>query len=185
MRAVRSAPVARAVVPLLAASLLLVTGIFSGPAQASGLRTGAVEARMCREILVDLNAIRARHGLAPLRLNNELEAAAGQHTTEMLRRGYFSHSSANGAPYWKRIMGFYPVLPGVDWSVGENLLWTPGDVAALRAVELWMGSPEHRRNILAPDWRQIGIAVAIRGDAPGVFEGRPVTVLATDFGSRG
>jgi uncharacterized protein YkwD len=80
-------------------------------------------------------------------------------------------------------MGYYPELGG-DWSVGENLLWTPGDVAAARAVSVWMGSTEHRENILKPGWRQIGIAVASRPDAPGVFRDLSVTVFATDFGAR-
>jgi uncharacterized protein YkwD len=135
-------------------------------------------------ILADLNRIRQRHGLAPLSLSPELTAAARVHSDEMLARGYFSHSSFDGTVYWRRIKAFYPLVPGDTWAAGENLLWTHGTVVAGQAVAAWMGSPEHRHNILMPIWRQIGIAVRHDPDAPGVFRNRRVTVLTTDFGVR-
>jgi uncharacterized protein YkwD len=47
-----------------------------------------------------------------------------------------------------------------------------------------MKSPGHRKNILTPGWREIGIsAVAVRS-APGVFGGRDVVIVTTDFGTR-
>ena len=70
------------------------------------------------------------------------------------------------------------------WSVGENLLWSSGTLTAPVALNLWMKSPGHRKNILTPAWREIGIsAVAVRS-APGVFGGRDVVIITTDFGIR-
>jgi uncharacterized protein YkwD len=48
----------------------------------------------------------------------------------------------------------------------------------------WMASPEHRANILFAGWRQIGIAAVSSPDAPGTYNGMPVTVITTDFGVR-
>jgi uncharacterized protein YkwD len=135
-------------------------------------------------ILMDLNQIRRSHGLAPLTFSRALTAAASQHSSEMLALGYFAHNSYDGLTYWRRIEGFYPLIPGADWAVGENLLWTPGDIDARAAVTAWMKSPEHRQNILLPKWRQIGIGIGHETDAPGVYADLTVTVMTTDFGVR-
>ena len=136
------------------------------------------------DVLVQLNQIRVAHGLVPLELNRSLSAAAGQHTTEMLRDGYFAHNSADGSAFWKRIERYYPSAQYHVWSVGENLLWSSGGLDANAALALWMASPEHRANILSPTWREIGISALAENDAPGAFGGNSVTLVATDFGAR-
>jgi hypothetical protein len=35
-----------------------------------------------------------------------------------------------------------------------------------------------------PRWREIGVAAVHEPDAPGVYEGREVTIVTTDFGVR-
>jgi uncharacterized protein YkwD len=47
-----------------------------------------------------------------------------------------------------------------------------------------MNSPEHRANILAARWRQIGISAVHLQAAPGSYRGREVTIITTDFGVR-
>ena len=54
-------------------------------------------------------------------------------------------------------LDWYPLAGYRSWSVGENLLWSSPGVDPARALDLWMGSPEHRANILNPRWREIGI----------------------------
>ena len=176
------APAARALVSLM--GLLVLAAALTATGQPA--RTGqATQARALRqEVLVALNAVRVGHGLAPLRLSRQLDAAAGAHSDQMLTDGYFAHRSADGSSYWRRIEGFYPILPGEGWAVGENLLWSPGSLSGSRAVALWMTSPEHRENILSPLWRQVGIGIRVGSSAPGVFEHLPVIVLTADFGVR-
>jgi uncharacterized protein YkwD len=135
-------------------------------------------------VLLQLNEVRAEHGLAPLRLNVALTAAANQHCTEMVADGYFDHPSADGLPITGRIRHYYRAARFRYWSVGENLLWTIGNPGAVRVVDMWMSSPEHRANLLSPAWRDIGISVVSAADAPGVFANHNVTVIATDFGVR-
>jgi uncharacterized protein YkwD len=136
-------------------------------------------------VLVQLNEIRQQHGLVPLRLNPALSAAAAGHSSEMLADGYFAHDSESGAPFWKRMTAYVSSAPDGSWSVGENLLWSSPEVDAAKALQLWMASPEHRRNILSPQWREIGIAAIHADSAPGTYGGQPVTVITTDFGVRG
>lgn len=128
-------------------------------------------------VLAQLNVTRRSHGLAPLRPSPRLAAAARAHSSEMVGAGYFSHDSFDGSVFWKRIRRYFGA-----GAVGENLLWAEPTVGARRAVAMWMASPEHRANILDPDWRVIGISAVHANAAPGYFGGREVTVVTTDFG---
>ena len=125
-----------------------------------------------------------QHHLRPLRLSPGLSRAALAHTQDMVDKGYFEHNSANGQPFWKRILTYYSHTNFNFWSVGENMLWTSGQATSGQSMKLWMASPEHRANILNPAWRQIGIAAVNSPSAPGTYGGRDVTVVTTDFGAR-
>ncbi len=138
---------------------------------------------LARRILVLLNRVRVEHGLVPLELDSSLTHAAAQHTSEMLRDGYFGHDSADGAAFSTRLTA-YTRASASRWSVAENLLWASGPLDAERALDMWMGSPEHRANILAPRWRQVGIAVIRADRAPGAYGDHGATVVTTDFGAR-
>ena len=102
----------------------------------------------------------------------------------MARVGYFSHDSANGAAFWRRVERFYGSNGRRYWSVGENLLWSSPDIDAQGALKMWMGSPEHRANLLKPEWREIGLSAVHVPSAPGAFNGLEVTIVTADFGVR-
>ena len=57
-------------------------------------------------------------------------------------------------------------------------------MGAAGALKLWIASPPHLKNLLAPEWRQLGVSAVRVVHAPGVFKGRTVTVITTDFGVR-
>lgn len=135
-------------------------------------------------VLGELNRIRAQHGLQPVRISARLTAASKQHSREMGAAGYFEHSSHDGTAFWKRINHWYGSSGYGYWSVGENLLWSSPDVDPAGALQLWMNSPEHRANILAPRWREIGISAVHFAQAPGAYKGLEVTIITTDFGIR-
>jgi uncharacterized protein YkwD len=180
---------ARRLGSVLAVAAVVATSVVfvPSPATASGENRAAAKAQapaVDHGVLVDLNRIRAEHGLKPLALSPSLSAAAMVHTQQMVAEGYFAHNSANGQPFWKRIQGFYPQGDFGYWSVGENLFWTTGTATAAAGMKAWMASPEHRANILDPAWRQIGIATVSSGAAPGTFGGMAVTLITTDFGVR-
>lgn len=173
---------ARAVRFLFAGAVLLACAVVAAPAGATsaGLQPTSLELG----VLASLNEVRTEHGLNPLRLSSELSAAARQHSSEMARLGYFSHSSADGSLFWRRIGRYYPVGHFQRWSVGENLVWNSPGLDAAGAVDAWMQSPEHRENVLTPSWREIGISAVRAAAAPGVFGGRGITIITTDFGLR-
>jgi uncharacterized protein YkwD len=136
------------------------------------------------QLLGQINRVRAQRGLRPFRLSSGLTAAANQHSSSMAAKGYFSHSSANGTSFWKRIAVFYGYRGYSNWSVGENLLWSSPDVGAPAALRMWMTSAEHRANLLNREWREIGLAAVHAATAPGIYGGDEVTVVTADFGLR-
>jgi uncharacterized protein YkwD len=150
-----------------------------GPASAAS-GVSALEAA----VLANVNAIRAQHGLRGLKLSNRLSAAADQQSEAMGAKGFFSHNSADGSAFWKRIRKYYPDRNYRYWAVGENLLWSSPDVDASQALDMWMKSPEHRANLLNKSWREIGLSAIHVEAAPGAFEGLDVTIVTADFGVR-
>ena len=177
LRWARNAIVACAAVAALVVVVAPVASSASSRPRASlsALETG---------VLQQLNAIRAQHGLVALKLSSDLTASAAQHSAEMGADGYFEHNSVDGTPFWKRIQHWYASNGYGYWSVGENLLWSSPDVDPKGALTLWMNSPEHRANILAPRWREIGISAAHLAQAGGAYQNLPVTIITTDFGVR-
>jgi uncharacterized protein YkwD len=171
-----------------AARLLLATlGVAAVLTPAAGAAEGHSRVALSpleSGVLVDINAFRQAHDLEPLRVNPSLNAAARQHTQQMAEDGYFAHDSADGSAFWKRIRAFYPSTRWSVWSVGENLLWSSPDVSPAKALQLWLASPEHRANLMNPQWREIGVAAVHENSAPGIYGGRKVTIVTTDFGVR-
>jgi uncharacterized protein YkwD len=158
--------------------------VVASPAGATSERPATALSSLEQGVLADVNALRRQHGLAPLRVSSSLSAAAKQHSSEMAARGYFSHDSANGSSFDRRIARYYPMGGSRYWSVGENLLWSSPDVDAGGALDMWWNSPEHRKNMLTARWREIGLSAVHVPAAPGTYGGREVTIVTTDFGVR-
>lgn len=136
------------------------------------------------QVLSAVNRFRAAHGLVALRESGGLDRSARQHSLEMGRRGYFAHSSADGTSFWRRIQHSYPQKGSSYWSVGENLVWRSSSLSAVRAMNMWIASPPHLKNLLTPQWRQIGISAVRVAHASGVFGASAVIIVTTDFGVR-
>jgi uncharacterized protein YkwD len=154
------------------------------PAATTGRQPTRVASALEQDVLANVNLFRHQHGLGALRLSSKLEAAARLHSTEMAQRGYFSHDSANGTSFDKRIARFYSLGGKRYWSVGENLLWSSPDVTASGALDMWLNSPEHKKILLTGRWREIGLSAVHTQSAPGTYGGREVTIVTADFGVR-
>ena len=174
-----------ATVFLLMIVAVALTGLSTPGAAAAAGQTGvAADTALEQSLLVELNKIRTARGLRPLASSPGLSRAADAHATSMAARGFFSHDSADGTPFSRRIARFFPVGQARSWVVGENIRYQAQSAGARAAVAGWMASPGHRANILAKDYRLIGISAVRVSPAPGVFGGLDVTILVTDFGAR-
>ena len=164
----RTAPVGRAVapdLPPLLGRLGLDLTVVAPPPQAPtspgrgergvqfppGLAT-EVDPTSELRMLELLNAERAASGLATLTMDDRLRAVARGHSEEMFRLSYFAHESpVSGTPFDRLRAG------GVRFgAAGENLAYAPNVEAAHRGL---MNSPDHRKNILTPAFRRVGIGV--------------------------
>ena len=168
--------------------MLLVLGVATaGQASAAGTTPATTEQlRTLDQALLDrLNELRAEHGLRPLVLSGGLQQAAAFQSRSMLNGGFFAHDAPNGPTFSSRLKRFYGPMAGRGgWSAGENLLYTSGGLDANQAIEAWMGSPGHRKNMLDPSWREVGIAAMRTSSAGGVYGGGPTSVVTMDFGVR-
>jgi uncharacterized protein YkwD len=127
------------------------------------------------------NKVRAENGLPPLREQSRLRRAAASHSGDMVRRGYFEHTTPSGRTMVDRIVGAGNVRADDGWMLGENLEWGTGRLATPRgAVRAWMKSAPHRANLLRRGYRQVGIGIAL-GVPTGDQDGATYTV---DFGAR-
>ena len=169
----------------IAALAAFVAVLVVSPSVSAGSSRGVTRvSSLDTALIAQVNAFRVAHGLVPLRVSPSLRAAATVHSTQMARRGYFSHDSANGGSFSSRIATYYSAQGYRSWTVGENLLWASPDVGAARALRLWLSSPPHRANLLSPRWREIGLTAVHANRAPGVYGNAPTTIVTADFGSR-
>ena len=140
--------------------------------------------QLARLLVAEVNGVRRSYRLPALALSPRLQRAGAGHALALARAGQFTHSWPDGRPFRNWILGFYPPARFNYWSVGENLVWASPTLTAEQAVKDWLASPTHRRVLLAPAWRQVGIGVVDAVAAPGAYGGSDVTVAAAEFGVR-
>jgi uncharacterized protein YkwD len=86
--------------------------------------------------------------------NNQLEAAAYQHSEDMYRNNYFDHTAPDGSNGGVRIQ-----QAGYNWtSFGENI--ASGYKSEKEVVEGWLQSPSHCKNIMNRSFKEMGVARA-------------------------
>lgn len=100
-----------------------------------------------------LSARRAGNGiLRPLVHSPQLQAAAQAHAEDLQATGQFSHTGSDGSDIRARVQrARYNAC-----FMAENIARGQPNVRSV--VETWMGSPEHRRNILNAQVSQFGFA---------------------------
>lgn len=102
-----------------------------------------------QEVLRLVNIERARIGAPPLRLASDLQTATAIRAKEIV--GYFSHTRPNGTDC-------FTVMKNRGRICGENI--AAGNSSASATVKQWMNSDGHRKNILNPAFRELGIGYA-------------------------
>lgn len=115
-----------------------------------------------RRVFNLLNTERRSQGLEALEWNDDVAAVARLHSRNMADQKFFSHRGSDGSMVDDRAdrMGL-----GAWRVIGENIAYMRGydDPAAL-AVEKWMESTAHRKNLLGPNWKESAVGVAITKD---------------------
>jgi uncharacterized protein YkwD len=140
-------------------------------------------AQVSASILCLVNAERQDQGLAPLTQNGQLDNASQVMSDLMVEKVFFAHETPDGRNVVDRVepTGYLPRTD--DWVLGENLAWGSGALSTPQAiVNGWMNSEGHRKNILATDYKDIGIGITMGSPSPQAKGG---TTYANAFGAKG
>ncbi|WZY00017.1 SafA/ExsA family spore coat assembly protein [Bacillus sp. FSL W7-1360] len=127
------------------------------PGQKLTIPSSSANKRFEEEVVRLVNAERAKQGLAPLKNNWELSRVARFKSEDMRDANYFDHTSPTyGSPH-KMIKDF-----GISYRAsGENI--AAGQVTPQDVFKGWMNSPGHKKNILSPNYTEIGVGYAKGG----------------------
>jgi uncharacterized protein YkwD len=63
-------------------------------------------------------------------------------------------------------------------------VWANDRLDPAQTISSWLASPGHRRILLDPSWRELGVGTVLAQEAPGAYAGRDVVIVAADFGTR-
>lgn len=115
-----------------------------------------------RQTIDGINAVRRRLGLGELVVRDWLSDVARRHSQDMARRDYVGHRSPDGMVPGDRVR-----VTGRRYrKLAENIYMGSGlRHPAQTAVDAWMGSREHRKNIETPGFAETGLGIAV--DASG------------------
>jgi len=116
------------------------------------------DASQFEQKVVDLvNQEREKQGLKSLTLNKKLSDVARTKSKDMMDKGYFDHNSPTYGSPFDMMKQF-----GIEYTTaGENI--AKGQQSPEDVMNAWMNSDGHRKNILNPDFTEIGVGY-VKGD---------------------
>lgn len=95
--------------------------------------------------------------------NARLQQAATGHSQDMVKNNFFSHTSYDGRTFVTRINNV-----GYNWSsIGENI--AAGQPTVIAVVDGWMASDGHCKNIMNPNFKEVGVA-CVPGTAANTYK---------------
>ena len=149
--------------------MLVLGGAAFALALSAATATATTTRNETASLLRAINAARAAHGLAPVRVGTRLRLAAQAHTEAMLATQTFTHGE-----FAERLRAFHITAP----TIAENLALASGSDATAQAfVQSWLDSPPHRRNLLSPTFTLVGIS-----ELAGAFQGSlGIHLVTVDF----
>jgi uncharacterized YkwD family protein len=113
-------------------------------------------------ILQLVNAERAKTGAKALISNGDCTKLARMKSQDMVDKDYFSHQSPTyGSPFdllkSNKVSYMY---------AGENIAMNQNADAAFKA---WMNSEGHKKNILNPNFTELGVGIAPKGNGSKIY----------------
>lgn len=114
-----------------------------------------------------INRKREENGLGRLTWSEEIAAIARLHSQNMAEFRFFSHRGLDS----KMVSDRADAQGTRKWrSIGENIAFNRGYKDPIeKAVQLWLDSPEHRRNMMDSNWKESAVGVAVASDGSYYF----------------
>jgi len=113
-------------------------------------RDAPCPASITSEIIAQTNQLRVQAGVGAVQLNENLAAASQMHSKRMARGQEMTHDG-----WFDEIMASHYTGHGMS----QNIAF--GYPSGAAVVTGWYGSAEHRMNMLAPNWQDIGIGCVV------------------------
>ena len=107
-----------------------------------------------QQVLDLVNAERAKRGISALTLDSSLSSVATKKSQDMIDKNYFDHTSPTYGSPFDMMKQF-----GISYrTAGENI--AKGQKTPQEVVAAWMNSEGHRKNILNPNFTNLGVGIA-------------------------
>ncbi|WP_303007105.1 CAP domain-containing protein [Romboutsia ilealis] len=107
-----------------------------------------------QQVLDLVNAERAKRGISALTLDSSLSNVATKKSQDMVDKNYFDHTSPTYGSPFDMMKQF-----GISYrTAGENI--AKGQKTPQEVVAAWMNSEGHRKNILNPNFTNLGVGIA-------------------------
>ena len=101
-----------------------------------------------------MNAERTKRGISALTLDSNLSSVATKKSQDMVNKNYFDHTSPTYGSPFDMMKQF-----GISYrTAGENI--AKGQKTPQEVVTAWMNSEGHRKNILNPNFTNLGVGIA-------------------------
>ncbi|MCA1319547.1 CAP domain-containing protein [Bacillus tianshenii] len=121
------------------------------PAENKTEQTASAVSEFEKKVVELTNAERAKQGLAPLELDEELSKVAKEKSNDMKKNNYFAHNSPTYGSPFDMMKQF-----GIEYrTAGENIAM--GQQSPEEVVNAWMNSEGHRANIMNGEFTHIGV----------------------------
>jgi uncharacterized protein YkwD len=131
------------------------------------------------------NEAREKARVAALETDTRLATAAEQHAQEMVAQGYFGHDAPSGLNPFDRMRQAGYIGRRVVWNAGETIAWASGAFATPRRVmDAWMNATTQRLTLLAPDFRDIGVGIALGAPVERAAGASPAVTYTVNYGWR-
>lgn len=116
---------------------------------------------MERKVFDGINAQRKKNNLSALIWDDKIMEAARSHSQNMATRNFFSHCDPRLGELDERLK-----RNKIEWQMcGENIFYQKGYPNPVQiAVDGWMDSPGHKKNILTPEFTHSGVGIFRRTD---------------------
>ena len=181
-----SMPIRAAVVAAVAAlAMIFSLAMAAAPQRADAACAGSSNWRSLSQarsaLLCLVNETRARHGLAPMRVDRRLNGVARRHAGDLVRYRFVGHNSPRRGGLMQRVRRS-------GWARGRSK-WTYGEImgdglnrgaSPTRIMRAWMRRPIHSRAILHPRFTSMGVG-AVTGRPRGARSKRSSRTFVMTF----
>jgi len=154
-----------ALVPGICAAVVACGGGGGDDTAAPGATPAPAAAQACGDmdaLLAAINAARAQARVceagkpampaaAALSWNTALAAAADRQSADMAAHDFVSHTGSDGSTYWQRI-----TEAGYAGKSGAENIAAGYTLTAASAVQGWLDSPGHCRNLMSASYQDLG-----------------------------